>query len=285
MTPIRLRLALELAAWRRQGRQAVLWWRDDDAQDATPALARLVDLADRRRTPLTLAVIPHGVTEALAAAVAQRPHVRIAQHGVDHQNRNSGPAAGEFPPSWTSWEIAARLRVGWSRIEALPGVRRIYVPPWNHVHPELFAALADCGYEGWSAWGTSGAAPERIDAHLDLMRWRGGARFRGRGRFESALLRALRERRRAERWDAPIGLLTHHLDHDAAAWAYLERFLGWSHSEPVFIWRGLAELMAEARLKTPQADDGRRRPDPRAEGAASKPEAWRAWPQVGWDAA
>src|SRR5438132_1435783 len=120
MNLARLRLSLELHAWRRAGRAARLWWRDDDARARSPALERLA--------------------------------------------------------------------------------------------PE--------------------ARPMRIDAHLDLLRWRGGARFRGDAAMAEALRAALRERRRLQRWDAPIGLLTHHLDHDAAAWTFLDRFLAWSSRQP-----------------------------------------------------
>jgi hypothetical protein len=35
----------------------------------------------------------------------------------------------------------------------------------------------------------------------------------------------LAERRRAGLWDEPLGLLSHHLDHDEDAWRFLEVFL------------------------------------------------------------
>ena len=39
-------LEAELEAWRCRGRRATFWWRDDDAVEATPALERLLGLAD-----------------------------------------------------------------------------------------------------------------------------------------------------------------------------------------------------------------------------------------------
>lgn len=243
-----LGLALELHAWRLAGRTARLWWRDDDARTATPALDRMLELSDRYGVPLALAVIPGDGAPALAEALRHRPQVTVIQHGVDHLNRRDGPAAGEFPPHWSAAELAVRLEDGWASLCDLPHAEKIFAPPWNDVHPLLAAALAATGYAGWSAWCDlePSGAPPRVDAHIDLLRWRGGARFRGAGRLASALQVALRTRRRRGLWDAPIGLLTHHLDHDEPAWAFLERLLAWSTQEQALAWTGLNEFLPTA---------------------------------------
>ena len=239
------RLELELLRWRLAGRQAVLWWRDDDAAGASPALDRLLAISAATATPLTLAVIPSGDMEGLAAVLAPARQVSVVQHGMDHQNRRTGRRAGEFPPSWAQARLAAELTRGWGRIAQLPGALRLFVPPWNDIHPSLEAALRDCGFVGWSADGElDHDGLTRRDAHLDLLRWRGGARFRGEGRFLAGLRRELARRRRAGRWDAPIGLLTHHLAHDAAAWRFLEGFLRWGHGRAEIAWAALPDLVA-----------------------------------------
>jgi hypothetical protein len=223
----------------------MLWWRDDDARGPSPALERLLALSDRRRTPLTLAAIPDDRLAELAPALAVRPWVNVAQHGVDHRNRRRGPAAGEFPPDWTGPEITAAITAGWARLAALPGARRVFVPPWNDVHPALPEALRRERYLGLAAWGEVRPARRsfRVDAHIDLMRWRKGPRFRGAARFRAALVEALQRRRTEELWDAPIGILTHHLDHDPAAWAFLDAFLIWSGERPELVWVSVAELL------------------------------------------
>ena len=243
-----LRLAAELRRWRRAGRRATLWWRDDDARGASGALRRLLALADAQPTPVTLAAIPDADLRQLDPMLAGRPWVRVAQHGIDHQNRRGGPAAGEFPPDWTRDQIIERLAAGWSRLKASPQVLRVFTPPWNDVHPALPEALRASGYVGLSAWGEIAPAGRsfRVDAHIDLMRWRKGARFRGRARLQAALAEALRRRRRLGLWDAPIGLLTHHLDHDEAAWGFLEEFLVWSAERPEIAWRPLSQLLPAA---------------------------------------
>jgi hypothetical protein len=246
-----LRLTFELRAWRREGRVARLWWRDDDARGMTPALGRLLALSDRFAVPLTLAVVPEGPMAGLGEAVAQRPGVRLALHGVDHRNRRDGPAAGEFPHAWTRAEVVARLQVGWNRLRGQPGATCVFIPPWNDVHPALSSALALAGFRGWSAWGEIESADPlpRIDAHLDLLRWRGGVRFRGAGRLERALAKALRARRLSGRGAAPLGRLTHHLDHDQPAWRHLERLLAAATAEPSLAWWSLDDLLGARDAK------------------------------------
>lgn len=243
-----LTLWLELQRWRAAGRAARLWWRDDDATGLTPSLERLLAMAESAQTPLTLAVIPDGDMRGLGERLAHATHVNVVQHGVDHQNRRDGAAAGEFPHDWTMAQVAIALRRGWSLMQGLPRAMMVFTPPWNDVHPELEAALRVTGYAGWSANGALGVAgtPPRLDVHVDLLRWRGGARFRGQGRFLSGLAGEMRRRRRAGQWAAPIGLLTHHLDHDDAAWAFLEAFLPWSRAEPALAWVSLPQTVVEA---------------------------------------
>jgi hypothetical protein len=245
-------LWLELARWRRAGRTASLWWRDDDAAGGSAALDRLLQASRASGIPLTLAAVPAGDMTGLAARLARTSLVNVVQHGVDHQNRRNGPAAGEFPYDWSRHELEIALRRGWSLLQAVPRARPLFVPPWNDVHPELEAALSACGYAGWSVngdlapGGSEGESLPRVDVHLDLMRWRGGARFRGRSRVLRALAGELARRRRAGLWEAPIGLLTHHLAHDEAAWRFLEAFLAWTVRTSAFAWAALPDLMRAA---------------------------------------
>ena len=108
------------------------------------------------------------------------------------------------------------------------------------------AALRCCGFVGLSGWGelSPAARPFRVDTHIDLMRWGAVPRFRGRGRFQADLRAALALRRREGCWEAPIGLLTHHLAQDEAAWAFLAEFLAWSRARPEVEWTGLDALVA-----------------------------------------
>lgn len=247
-----LLLSWELARWRAAGRRARLWWRDDDARAPGPALERLLAHALAFDAPLTLAVIPDSDRADLAKRLASVRGVRVVQHGADHVDRSVGGGAFEFPPEHTAEQIAAALRDGWTRLAPLPGALKLFTPPWNAIHPRLTDALASERYVGWSAWAQVApkATPPRVDTHLDLLRWNPTPRFRGAGRLASQLRRQLARRRKAGTWDSPIGLLTHHLDHDEAAWKWLAGLMRTVRHHPVLTWSDLADLLPEARRAT-----------------------------------
>ncbi|MGR4864039.1 polysaccharide deacetylase family protein [Caulobacter sp. LARHSG274] len=217
----------ELARWKAAGHWPALWWRDDDARQPTPALDRLLTLSNRFDAPLTLAAVPDGDIAALAKTCRQVRGVELAIHGFRHENRApSGKPAGEVNDHDEVADVVLELGVALDVFRRAGVVATLFVPPWNNVHPTLKKALALHGL-GLSGYGERRSldAPARVDVHLDLMRWKPRPRFRGAARFLLRARRLLAERRRAGLWDEPLGLLTHHLDHDADSWRFLEAFL------------------------------------------------------------
>lgn len=217
----------ELARWKARGQAPLLWWRDDDARRPTTALDRLLALSERFGAPITVAAVPDGDIGALASACRAIGGVELAIHGFRHENR--------APPGRPSGEINDLDRLADVVLElgtALDVFRRagvrasLFVPPWNDAHPTLKTALSLRGLE-LSCYGElrNGDEPARLDTHLDVMRWKPEPRFRGAARFLLRARRQLVERRLKMLWDEPIGLLTHHLDHDEGAWRFLEAFL------------------------------------------------------------
>jgi len=220
-------LGPELQRWKAGGHAPVFWWRDDDAREATPALDRLLDLARRFQAPITIAAVPDGDVGGLAEASRGIQGAELAIHGFRHENR--------APPGQPSGEVNDLDRLADVMLElgtALEVFRRagvrpsLFVPPWNNAHPTLRKAL-DLRGLSLSCYGAmrSGDEPARLDTHLDVMRWKPEPRFRGALRFLLRARRALAERRLKGLWDEPLGLLTHHLDHDERAWRFLEAFL------------------------------------------------------------
>lgn len=226
-------LRLELALWRRRGRLPLLWWRDDGTQADTPALRRLLALSHRHAAPLTLAVTPPAAgaptASALATLLAACPLVTVAQHGITHRNiAGPGEAPSEVPRVIGLGMLASEIGQAASALEGLPNRLPVFVPAWNRLTPALAAAAAQAGFAALSGQGGQDAAVAplpRLDVHLDLLNRDGPPRFQGEAPVTLRLVRLLREGRREGRWDAPIGLLTHHLDHDEAAWRYLDRLL------------------------------------------------------------
>lgn len=201
-------------------RPPTLWWRDDDAIAATPALDRLLDLCDSVGAPLTLAVIPADATEALAEAIKGR-NVTVAVHGWSHTN-HAPPAEkkAEFGAHRPLPELAQDAARGKARLEALCGAQALplFIPPWNRVADDLPVALAAEGFTALSAYAQREitATPlTRIDAHIDPIDWRGTRSAVSEQSLVDHVAGLLTS-------DAPIGLMTHHLVHDDAIWAMTE---------------------------------------------------------------
>ena len=245
-------LAREVGAWREAGREAALWWRDDDAVEPSPALSRL--LALRPGCPLGLAVIPAVAKASLAAGLTGAVDVLV--HGFAHADH---APAGERKSEYPCGRVApGEMRAGRERLEAIFGGRvlPVFVPPWNRMGEDAAAALPAAGYEAVSGYRGRPEGPlPRIDTHVDLIDWRGGRRFAGVEAVLGALVDALAARRRAEdrrdlvgsrspgplprprrRSLRPTGVLSHHLVHDAAAWRFLEDLLAWVEETPGVRW-------------------------------------------------
>jgi len=218
----------ELRRWRLLGHAPVLWWRDDDARRATPALDRLLSLAHRFDAAITLAAVPDGDIQGLVRTAGRTRGVELAVHGFRHENRAPpGYPSGEVNDLDDLGDVMSDLGVALD-VFRRAGVRpKLFVPPWNNAHPTLVKAIALQGL-GLSCYGQprGEGPPGRLDAHLDVMRWKPKARFRGAVRFLLRARRLLVERRKAQAWAEPLGLLTHHLDHDEPTWRFLEALLG-----------------------------------------------------------
>ena len=256
------KLNAELDAWRALGRRAAFWWRDDDAAEPTPALERLLDLAARHKAPLMLAVIPARASAALARRIAEAgqdavPDAVPVQHGFAHLNH--------APADEKKWELGAHrplpqvledLRRGRARMEELFAETwmPVLVPPWNRIAPPVTARLGDLGYTGLSAHTPRPAAlaapgVTQVNTHADIMRWQAPRGFLGSAAVLEALTAHLSARRDGLADAAePTGILTHHLAHDDACWAFLETLLTTLQAHPA------ADLIHPRRVFAPASD-------------------------------
>jgi glycosyltransferase involved in cell wall biosynthesis len=247
----RVALEEELGHWSENGRKVTLWLRDDDATEVTLALGRLAGLAGRHGVPCLLAVIPVGATEGLASWTADRPLIDVALHGYAHRN-HAGPEAKqqEFIATRPLSDLTAEIEWGSGRLAGLFGSRytRIFVPPWNRIASEIASQLPILGMRALSTFGRrsvfSGPPPlPEINAHIDIMDWR--AR---RGRAPAAVVIELTQVLATLRDEENpiIGLLTHHLVHDDAAWCFLETLFALTAKHPAVVWRRAADLLPQA---------------------------------------
>lgn len=242
-------LEAELDCWSARGQRATLWWRDDDACLATPALARMLAVAASHAVPLALAVIPARLAGQLVEAVAAATQCTVLQHGIEHRNyAPSGERSCELGTHRPLAAAAAGLVGGRERLQSAFGAQflPVLVPPWNRIAPEVVATLAELGYCGLSTFAprtAASAAPgvAQCNTHVDPIAWRRGRAFIGEDEAAARLAAHLKLRRQRRVDPAePTGLLTHHLDFDAAAWRFVESVLARTRAHPAVSWLSAA---------------------------------------------
>jgi hypothetical protein len=242
-------LVAELDRWGEVGRQATLWWRDDDAIEPTPQLAALLRLA--APLPIALAVIPALARPELVDALEGASRVAVLQHGWQHANRTEQGKKSEYPEGRSAAVVEAELGAGRARLTALFGRRAVpvFVPPWNRLAATFLPVLAASGLRGVSAMARPRAVAmpaglTAIDAHVDVVAWRGDRGFIGTAAALGGLVAQL-QARRLSRFDAagPVGILTHHLIMDRLTTAFLERLVALTTGHDAVRWAAVAEFV------------------------------------------
>lgn len=236
------------------GRSVRLWLRDDDAVTATGGLDRLADLCASVAMPVLLAVIPARADEELAAWLADRPDVTPCQHGFAHTNHAApGSKAVELGGERPLDEVLDELRQGRERLRSLVGPRlsAILVPPWNRIDEAVIPHLQALGFDALSTFGpASPPRPQagedlplsRLNCDLDIIDWRRGRVGRRAENLAGTLSGLIDEASGSRR---PIGLLTHHLVHDATAWTVLGEVLALCAAHPAVTLASAADLLRQ----------------------------------------
>lgn len=249
-------LERELDAWAKEGRRATLWWRDDDAIEPTPALARLLALSHNHRVPLAIAVIPARALPGLAAVLLGHPTVTPVQHGYAHRNHEAAGVKGsELGAARPLAANERELGLGSRSMDRLFGAAAlaVLVPPWNRIDPAIIACLPRLGFRGLSTYGPRAAAEPapgliQVNTHLDIIDWRGSRGFVGEEKAIGQLIAHLCARRaRSVDPAEPTGLLTHHLAHDAGAWDFVAALLTQIARHRAARWLAPSEAFAAPR--------------------------------------
>jgi len=232
---------LDQAAGR--GLKLPFWWRDDDAEDVTPALARLLGLAARHAVPLALAVIPRGASEALSSAATVVPRVSVLQHGWQHKSHaTTGEKKIELDAHRPLDTVLDELTRGHMRLQELfpHTFHPVLVPPWNRIADSVREARQNVQLPGLSTFGPVPAGEAHwVNTHLDIIDWA----VRGplpRATAYDVLARETERRLSGE--PEPLGILTHHLVHQDASWDFLDELLALTARHPGVIWPSTEEL-------------------------------------------
>jgi hypothetical protein len=241
-------LKTELELWADAGRVATFWWRDDDAVRKCPALERLIELAQTRKVPLALAVIPKMAEPELADYLQGAVQVEILQHGFAHANHaGKNEKKQEFGPHRSKKERLGDVREGARLLEYFTNRCAVFVPPWNRVDPKLLPVLPAFGIRGISTFGPrneDAPAPglSRVNTHIDPVDWRGGRIYAGDDTVLAQIVSHLEKRRNGQAdAEEPTGLLTHHLVHEEAGWGFVARLLDLTCEHEAVKWLGASE--------------------------------------------
>ena len=237
-----------------------LWWRDDDAIAATPALDRLLALAERFGAPMTLAAIPATLEASLAPRLARaETAVDVAVHGWAHKN-HAWPWAkkSEFGAERPLETRLDEATTGLQRLSDAFGDRAVaaFVPPWNRIGDDLTAVLAERGFAALSISKprrslTAAPGLALVNVHFDPINWRSDRSLLEPQQLIDQFAEFVEDQSRVEGSQSgdpiePIGLLTHHLVHDDAVDAFLFALLSHLHANKMVRWLTLREAMDAA---------------------------------------
>lgn len=240
-------LIAALDDWHATGAVARFWLRDDDAVEPTPALERLLALSSVHRVPMTLAVIPAHADPALVPIVIDHPDVSVALHGWSHDNHApQGEKKQELGSHRPAGMVVDELGAGLDRLLDLfgEGFVPVLVPPWNRIDKGLLPELAGVGIRALSVFGPEKpGAVASINTHADIMDWHGTRGCRPTADIVADVVRRMDE---MPRTGGTMGLLTHHLVHDEAAWQFIEGMFAATSGHPACRWCSLPTLLSAA---------------------------------------
>ena len=228
-------LEAEISNWIDAGKRIRLFLRDDDAVEITDNLIRLAALLQNSEIPALIAVIPGPAQPELAGFFERYPLLTPAQHGIDHLNHADASSKkcelGDDRPLQQTLEELSSAR---SQLVSLFGARLspALVPPWNRISEDVAARAGDLGFQYIS--GFSWKEPENnlpwLNTHVDIIDWKNGKISKPLIQVVQELAENLTKAR--ENGHRPVGLLTHHLDHDDQCWDMLERLFTYLDEQP-----------------------------------------------------
>ena len=229
------------------GRTVALWWRDDDLERPSVRLDALLGaVAEHGIVPALAAVAGRMLPETLGALQASPAPLFV--HGWRHADHAAaGAKKAEYGPERPLEVRLAEIAEGRRRLSALAGDRLVacFVPPWNRLGADLLGRLRETGMtalSGFAPWAGAPAPADvpRLDTHVDLIDWRNGrtalTAAAVAAALETRIRAAARPGCRESSMDGPIGILSHHLVTDPAAWRAWQPLWAATAGHPAVRW-------------------------------------------------
>ena len=249
-------LQLELDRWHEAELEASFWWRDDDATQNTDRLEQLLELCQRSKVPLALAVIPASCEDSLIDAISGCSHTTVLQHGYSHTNHAAtGTLKLELGGERDPRSIVEDLRTGYKRMRSLfnDSFCPVLVPPWNRIDEQILGSLTDLGLTGISTFRVcKNRLPSpgllQVNTHLDPVNWRSDRGFIGVYPAIAILIQHLVARRTGYRdFNEPTGILSHHLAYNDACWKFSEDLFELLNNHPAASWMDASQIWGSNR--------------------------------------
>jgi hypothetical protein len=207
---------------------------------------------------VALATIPLLATQKLADRLAHEARVDIIVHGLAHRNHSpAGELSSELGIGQPLLDRMAALYGAHERLRRLFGnkVVPMLAPPWNRIGDDLAERLGEMGFVGLSTFKRrrnreAGNGVLQVNTHIDPVFWRGHGGLRDEPAMLddlAALARETAARPPEER--EPIGLLTHHLEHDPWVWRFVEELLACLAAHNAVHFTRPSEFLADQRLQ------------------------------------
>ena len=224
-TERRIQTALEHLENRRTGH---IFFRVDDVAAPGKKIAKLMDIFQRLRVPLCLAVVPAWLTghrwQYFKDLGAEDSWLWCwHQHGWRHTNHEIGGKKQEFGASRNSSDIKRDLLLGKQRLEDLMGATfyPVFTPPWNRCSLTTLDLLEKLDYVAVSrSCGDRPDSPAKLPdicVNVDLHTRKEWDPVEGWNNLLDELQQAV-----ASEW---CGIMIHHQRMNAAAFDFLEVLL------------------------------------------------------------
>ncbi|MFK8080351.1 MAG: polysaccharide deacetylase family protein [Granulosicoccus sp.] len=223
------------------GHPVSFWLRDDDAIAPCESLDALLKLTASFSVPLTLAVIPAHTGLALAQRLDACSGVSVAVHGWSHTNyAGADEKKQELGNHRALNEVTAELQRGFRRLSEWHPSRFVplLVPPWNRIASDVANQIGALGFKGLSTFGEEKpGCPRSVNTQVDIIDWKGTRGGRPANELADEVTMQVQNGRSA------IGILTHQLVHDEAAWHFLRQLFEVSSAHAGARWVSVSELM------------------------------------------
>ena len=242
-------LATHLDRRAEDGRALELWWRDDDLETPTDALALCLEALADAGIDAAFAAIPTGLTPAAVEALSGTGAVLFV-HGWAHTNHApAGEKKAEFGATRPRADRLSEIERGWARLKEIGGDRALacFVPPWNRIAEDLLPALDATGIAALSAFASPKrpalpASVPRLDTHIDLIDWRGTGKPIPAETLASEIIHH-------DGVDGPVGILSHHRVTDRGAWKAWQPILRLLSDHPSVRWLSPGDALARVGVE------------------------------------